>query len=180
MYITKELENENKFTDSDYAEIFSLYSKHVSKSISLYGNALDLYNQYTSKICWYYNTYLDSNEREAIKNKVYTDRKRVDQDQIKEWTSKWKKGDYKKPAEDMGSLMYIGAFDQIDQMMKIAKEKGCLQEYKSVYKKYDISSDKDDYLSNEYFTKQVFGFKNNPCEKRYNHIKTIYKMQRKD
>ena len=180
LHITKELENKNKFTDSDYVEIFSLYSKHASKSISLYGNALELYNRYASKICWYYNTYLDSNEREAIKNKVYIDRKRVDQDLIKEWASKWKKGDYKKPAEDMGSLMYIGVFDQIDQMMKIAKEKGCLQEYKSVGKQYDISSDKDDYLSDSYFTKQVFGFKNNPCEKRYNHIKTIYKMQRKD
>ena len=172
--VEKELEDDNRFTDSDYIEIFSLYSKQISKSISLYGNALELYNRYTSKICWYYNTYLNTNDREIAKNKHNTQNKKVDQDQVKEWTGKWR--DYKKAADDMGNLMFVGAFNQIDEMMKIAKEKGYLQEYKSI-NKFDISDDENKYLSNSYFTMQVFGFKNNPCEKRYNHIKNIYKMQ---
>lgn len=172
--VEKELEDDNRFTDSDYIEIFSLYSKQISKSISLYGNALELYNRYTSKICWYYNTYLNTNDREIAKNKHNTQNKKVDQDQVKKWTGKWR--DYKKAADDMGNLMFLGDFNQIDEMMKIAKEKGYLQEYKSI-NKFDISDDENKYLSNSYFTMQVSGFKNNPCEKRYNHIKNIYKMQ---
>lgn len=175
--VAKELEDDNRSTDSDYIEIFSLYSKQISKSISLYGNALELYNRYTSKIYWYYNTYLNSNDRKIAKNEHDAEYKKVSQDQVKEWAGKLKKGDYKKAADDMGSLVYLGVFDQIDEMMKIAKEKGCLQEYKSIDKKFDISDDKNKYLSRNYLTMQVFGFKQNPCEKRYNHIKTIYKMQ---
>lgn len=170
----KNAQKANNADSSWFIEIFSLYSKCLTKAVQLYGNIADLYNKYTSKICWYYNKYLNSDEREKIKADYNKSLAKKDDEQVSEWIQKYKNNP-KLYIEAIGNLILFGHFRQGDKMMKVAKEKGFLEEYKR-----DGFSDIDDknvYMSKEYYTRQVFVFKKNPCEKRYNHIKMIYKMQ---
>ena len=174
--LNQDLQYIQRYPEKMDEEDVKLYAKCTQKVISILNSIIELYNKYATRIFQYFNKYLDIDTAD----KIHADNIKKHNDEYE--TEKKKSELMDQQSKDNAPYHVLGAlmdrnFTLADTCMKLMKQKGLDD---SSYKVDDhcmaISDNKDDYKSRKYLQQQQWAFQKNPCEKRYQHLKMLYKI----
>lgn len=173
--LNQDLQYIQRYPEKMDEEDVKLYAKCTQKVISMLNSIIELYNKYATRIFQYFNMYLNIDTADKIHADI---KKHGDEYETEKKKSELMDQQPKDnaPAHVLGALMDRN-FTLADACMKLMKQKGLDD---SSYKVDDnceaISDNKDDYKSRKYLQQQEWAFQKNPCEKRYQHVKMLYKI----